>query len=228
MSLLKQLFQKKSVREMESKLRFRRGKARIQKYVQEARRSAERYRQLASDAYRLGDTEQFRLIGSHYLRLRHTITRWERFLVKLEALELRRNEVSATKDFLVSIDALTTSINRGASVEEISRMQGEIEQAIEKSRAQEEMLDVAMEAAGGSMFEEVPHQEAMLGELELGFSAERERNTATPSSPALRSPGPGNSSARSSRSPQGQQDPLDRDIEAALLKLDTPWTRPGS
>jgi len=223
MFIFQKLFKNKAVRDMESKLRFRRGKTRIQNYVQEARRSSERYHHLARDAYRLGDVEQFRMIGSHYLRLRNTITRWERFLVKLEALELRRNEVVATKDFLQSIDALTLSINRGVSPQEISRMQDEIERAIEKSQAQEEMLDIAMEAAGSSLLEDAPHQREMLAELETGFGS---RSTSRqPEPPATASSRPPLSALPAV--PPDKDEQLDREIETALRELETSF-RPRS
>ena len=201
------LFKKKSVRDLEAKLRFRRGKTRIQKYVREARKSSDRYRTLARDAQRLGDVDQFRLIGSHFLRLRHTITRWERFLVKLEALELRRDEVGATRDFLQSIDALTTSINRGASPDEIARMQGDIERAIDKSHAQEEMLDLAMEAACSPMFDAENDQMGPPTELEEPTSKRR----ATHSHADIH---------RSGTTGSGEEE-LDREIEAALGRLRT-------
>ncbi len=114
--------------------------------------------------------ETLTVIASHYLRLRETIVRWQRFLVKLEALELRRNEVSATREFLQSIDELTSAINRGASPQEIARMQVDMERAIEKSKAQEEMLDVAMEAAGTSFEGDFPASDGAFAEMERSIA----------------------------------------------------------
>ncbi len=123
MSLMN-FFKSKSTQELEARIRFRRSKGRVQKYVQESKQASDRYWRLACDAYRLGDSEQFKMIGAHYLRLQQSIMRWQRFLVKLEALELRRNEVGASREFLEGLGELTSAINQGASAKEILRMQG--------------------------------------------------------------------------------------------------------
>ncbi len=165
------LFKSKSTRELEAKIRFRRGKSRVQAYIQEALRSAERYWQLAREAYRLGDADQFRMIGTQYLRLQDTISRWQRFVVKLEALELRRNEVSATKDFMLSINELTAAMNHGVTPQELARMQVDIQRAIEKSKAQESMLDVAMEFAGTAMDGDIAGDGQVFEELEQSIAS---------------------------------------------------------
>lgn len=181
MSILS-LFKSKSSRELEAKIRFRRSKTKVLSYVQEASKSSERYWLLAREAYRLGDDGQFRLIGAQYIRLQDTITRWKRFMVKLEALELRRNEVVATKDFMLSMNELSTSMSRGASPQEIAKMQLEIERAIEKANAQEQMLDVAMEAAGTCLLGNLDDMK-ILSELETSIAGslhiEPRRDTKT-------------------------------------------------
>jgi len=147
------IFKSRATRELESKIRFRRSKLRVQKYVQDAQGSAQKFWKLACEAYRLGDQEQFQMIAAMFLRLQATIGRWQRFLVKLDALELTRNEVATTREFLQSIGELTATINHTASPQEIARMQAEVQQAIEQSKAQEEALDLAMEATnfGGEL-----------------------------------------------------------------------------
>lgn len=145
------LFKSTEQRELESKVRFRQGRHRIQKFIQQLGKNSEQYYSLARQAYRLGDDGQFRQMAGGYLQARETINRWERYLLKLEALEMRRGEVEATSDFLGSMTALTHSILRGASVEDVHRMQLDMAQALEKSQTQEEMLTMVMDATASTL-----------------------------------------------------------------------------
>jgi hypothetical protein len=193
------LFKSRQTRELEARLRFRQGKTRINRFLQQSRQSADKYWNLCRQSYQLGDNEQFRQLAAHYLRTRHTINRWERFLVKLEALEMRRDEVAATGDFLVSIESLTQSILRGAGPEEITRLQADLERAIEKSKAQEEMLDMAMEAAGSSLLASELHEPEAVAEMQQGFAK----------------------SVGTARRDLPRRDDLDRQIAQAMGRLET-------
>lgn len=145
------LFKSRSERDQEAKIRFRQGKARIQRFVQQSRQSAEHYWQLARRAHKLGDVDQLRQLAGNFFRARESINRWERFLVKMDALEMRRNEVEATADFVRSMNALTSVILRGSSPTEISKMQLDVERAIAKAEEQEELMAHAMDAAGSGI-----------------------------------------------------------------------------
>ncbi len=145
------LFKSREQREMEAQLKFRQGRSRIVRFVQQARKAADRYWELAKQAYRLGDHEQFRQLAASYLRTREGINRWERYLVRMDTLELRRNEMLATTEFLQSVEAMTQSILRGTDPQEIARMQVELERAVHRTEAVQESLDVAMEATGETL-----------------------------------------------------------------------------
>lgn len=145
------LFKSSEEREMEAQFKFRQGKSRINRFVQQSQKAADRYWRLAKQSYKLGDQEQFRQLATGYVRARESINRWERYLIKLDALELRRNEVSSTGEFLKSVDAMTGTILRGAKPEDIARMQMDLEKAMHKTEALEQTLDIAMEAAGDSL-----------------------------------------------------------------------------
>lgn len=163
------LFKSKAERDREAKIKFRQGKNRIQRFLQQAQQSAENYWRLAKQAYHLDDQDQFRQLAVNYLRCRESINRWERYLVKMDSLEMRRNEVEATGDFLRSMNALTGTILRGASPESIARMQLDVEKALTKSEEQEEMLSVAMESAGTSLTNSSELDDQLLDQLVHSF-----------------------------------------------------------
>ena len=121
--------------------------------------------ELRENALRLGDHKQFRQLTASYLRLREQVNQWQRYLVQLETLGLHRNEVAVTGEFLQSINALTNSMLRGASPEEITKMLINIEKALEKSQALEETLSIAMEASSESIFADESLDESKLIEV---------------------------------------------------------------
>lgn len=141
------LFLSAQKRRSRLKTRFRQGKLRIQKFVQQLQKSANEYAQLAKRALQLDDEEQFRQLAAGYANAQESINRWERYLVKLNTLEMRQNEVEATRSFLQSIGALTNSIMKGASPEDVERVQQEMEQAVLQAEQLEESLSVAMDSA---------------------------------------------------------------------------------
>ena len=119
------LFKSRETREMEARLRLRRGKSRIQRFVQQSRRSADKYWELSRQSYQLGDREQFQQLAGHYLQARNSINRWERFLVKLESLEMRRELLGDSHPWVaVSLTALARlylETGHFAEAEETSR-----------------------------------------------------------------------------------------------------------
>lgn len=146
------LFKSKQQRELEAKVQIRQGVARIQRFIRNAKKVERRYWDLGKQALRIGDREQFRQLAGALMRTREHINRWERYLIQLETLNIRRDEVAATGDFIKSVSAMTNSILRGASPQQVAQMQAKMEQAVAKSEALEEVLSVAMEASADGLF----------------------------------------------------------------------------
>jgi len=163
------LFKSRDERDQDAKIRFRQGKTRIQRFVQQGKSSAERYWQLARQAYRLGDKAQLRQYAASFFRARESVNRWERFLLKMDALEMRRNEVEATSEFVRSMNALTTVIFRNSSPSEIARMQLDVERALEKAEQQEELMNHAMDVTGNGILSTDDLTDESLEQLMRGY-----------------------------------------------------------
>lgn len=139
------LFKSRQQREAELKTRVRQGTIRIQKFVSQLSKQAETYATLARLAYDLDDQQQFRQLASGYLHSLETINRWERSMVKLKALELRRHESEATREFLSSMNTLTSSILNGVKPEDVSALMADLDAAIERSDELSEALADVLE-----------------------------------------------------------------------------------
>ena len=168
------LFKSKQQRELEAKMQVRQGMKRIQRFVNSAKKTQQRYWHLGKQALRLGDREQFEQLAGALIRAREDANRWERYLLQLETLNVRRDEVAATGDFIRSISAMTGSILRGATPEQVVGMQAKMEQALAKSEALEEVLSVAMEASADSVFATDDLDERKLDELAGQMTSEAE------------------------------------------------------
>jgi len=111
-------------------------------------------------------------LASAFTRAREVANQWERYLLQLETLSVRRQEVSATGDFIKGIAAVTRSILRGASPDEIAAMQAKMEQAVAKAETLGELLSVAMEASADTVFGTGEMDEARLDQLAVQMGSE--------------------------------------------------------
>ena len=141
------LFKSRQERDAELRTRVRQGTMRIHKFVTRLSKQADEYSALARRAFDLDDQPQFRQLAAGYLQCRETINRWERYMVKLKALELRKNEAEATSEFLSSMNALTSAILNGVKPEDVSTLSSEMELALQRSEELDDALADAMDDA---------------------------------------------------------------------------------
>ena len=174
------LFKSKRQRELESEIQVRQSKAKIERFIRHAKKVQKRYWQLGKQALRLGDREQFTQLAGALIRAREQSNHWERYLLQLETLSVRREEVAATGDFIKGISAITTSILRGASPDQIAAMQVKMERALVKADSLEELLSVAMDTSAESVYAVDEMDEQKLDELatQMGAEAEADEDAA--------------------------------------------------
>jgi hypothetical protein len=141
------LFRSRAERDAELKARVRQGTLKINRFVQQLTRQADEYAALARRAWELDDEEQFRVLAGGYLKCLETVNRWERYVVRLKALELRRGESEATREFLSSMNALTASILNGVRPEQVAMLGTEMEAAIVRSEELSESLATTIDGA---------------------------------------------------------------------------------
>ena len=150
--LLDRWKKREETKEVEREVQFRRGLARVRSYISRCQKSKKHYWQLGKRALQLGDDRQFRQIAKTYLWTMEQISRWERYLLQLETVAARRDQVGATSEFMKSITALSQSMMAGASEEDVAKMQVELEKAIARSEILEETMAMVMEAGSETVF----------------------------------------------------------------------------
>jgi hypothetical protein len=159
------LFKSKQQRELEAKLRINQSKAKIQRFINHAKSVQKRYWDLGKQALGLDDRPLFAQLSAAFLRTRELARHWERYLLQLETLCVRREEVAATGEFIRGVSAATKSILAGATPKEIAALQVNMEQALAKAETLEELLSVAMETTADHVFGTDQLDEQKLEEL---------------------------------------------------------------
>lgn len=168
------LFKSKRQRQLEADIQVRQSKARIRRFIRNARQVQKRYWTLGKQSLRLGDREQFTQLAGAFVRTRQQGNQWERYLLQLETLSVRHDEVAATGDFIKGISTMTNSILRGVNPEKIAAMQERMGQALAKAEALEEVLAVAMESSAETVFASDELDEEQMEHLAEQMSSEAE------------------------------------------------------
>jgi len=170
--MLQDLFVSRNTRIERERIRFRQTQIKLRRRVDKLMRAADRYWDLASKAHSLQSHEQFAQLGGHYLRLLNAVRRWNCIMLKLESIELRRDEVIATTELLEGLDAINQVIMQGAGPEDVAKMRANLEIAMEKSRATELELDEFMEATGAALQDDA--SPAAISELDRLFEGQHQ------------------------------------------------------
>jgi hypothetical protein len=134
------ILKSKSERDFELKSKLRQANNKIDHHVRKLVNQAVRYKELCERAFSLHDHEQFADLAKRYHQVLAAYNRWQRYQLKLNAMELQRDEVRATEEFLSGIGALTQSIMQGVSPAEVQRVAKDIELAEHKCQELEQSM----------------------------------------------------------------------------------------
>lgn len=159
------ILKSKAERDFELKSRLRQANNKIEHHVRKLELQCSRYLDFARRAFDLQDAVQFADLAKRYYQTLASRNRWQRYQLKLNSMELQRDEVRATEEFLSGIGALTQAILHGVEPKEVQRVARDIEMA--ESKCQE--LDQAMTE---NMFE-------VLGPVSGDFDEDRLKNLTT-------------------------------------------------
>ena len=159
------ILKSKAERDFELKSRLRQANNKIEHHVRKLELQCSRYLEFARRAFDLQDATQFADLAKRYYQTLASRNRWQRYQLKLNSMELQRDEVRATEEFLSGIGALTQAILQGVDPKEVERVARDIEMAENKCHE----LDQAMTE---NMFE-------VLGPVSGDFDEERLKNLST-------------------------------------------------
>lgn len=135
-----QILKSKNERDFELKSKVRQADRKIDLHVRKLVLQCQKYLHLARRAFDLRDSAQFAEMALRYHRSLSARNRWQRYQLKLKAMELQRDEVRATEEFLSGIGAITQTILGSVRPEDIQRAVRDIELAEQKAQELEATL----------------------------------------------------------------------------------------
>jgi hypothetical protein len=138
------IFKSKAERDRELKSKLRQAHNKIEQHVRKLLVQEQKYLGLAEKAHKLKDKTQFAEYATKYYATQRTSNRWQKYQLKLSAMEIQRDELRATEEFLSGISSLTQDILRGVKPEEIQRVVQDIHQAEERCNQLEEVMETEM------------------------------------------------------------------------------------
>ncbi len=131
----------------ERDFQVRQGKKRIQRYIDKQKQTEQKLWGLGKKALKLGDDDQFQMIGKQIIWTQNDINRWQRYLLSMETLEARRDQARMTGDFMQSLKAMSESLLVGIDGESLVEIEQNIDTGLERVKDLEDRMDLFMEMA---------------------------------------------------------------------------------
>jgi hypothetical protein len=146
---LTKLFQSQAEKQQEAErgrdVQIRMGKTRLQRHLTKQKRMAARLKELAKRALALNAEARFQQVGRQLLWTQGDIRRWEQYLLSLEILEARRDQVKASTELITAIQAMSASLQALDGPQQVGELQHEIEAGLAKAGNIEDRLGLMMD-----------------------------------------------------------------------------------
>lgn len=158
--------------EMGRDVQIRMGKTRLQRHIAKQQKMAARLKSLAKRALAINDEARFRQVGRQLLWTQQDIRRWQQYLLSLEIMEARRDQVKASTELIGAIKAMSESLNALDAPQEIGELQREVEQGLAQAANLEDRMAVMMEMLDTTLAADMPVDETDLSGLENSLTEE--------------------------------------------------------
>ena len=173
-TIKKKLFQTPEERLQEAELnrdvQLRVGKTRLKRHITHQNDMLLRLTALAKQALQINDETRFRMVGKQLLWTQKDIVRWEKYLLSLELLEARREQVKSSIDLIQAVKAMSDSMSDLSGPEKIADLQLELEKGLAKASSLDERMEIMMEMMDSALGADIPVDESALADLETDLS----------------------------------------------------------
>jgi hypothetical protein len=195
-SFLKNLFksgeQRREENEINRDVKVRIGKTRIKRHILHQQQMEIRLMDLGRKALALEDDARFKQVARQLLWTRADMSRWEKYILTLEVLEARREQVKASVDLLQSVKAMSESMIDLTGPEQAAQLQTQLQQGLARAESLDERMSIMMEMMDSTLEGGMPNEDSAVNDLEKMM---REQNA------------------------QGQTASYDKEIEDGLRKI---------
>ena len=127
---------------------------------------------LAKRAISLNDDANFKKIGRQIIWTKNDIQRWERYMLSLEMLEARYDQVRASVELLTAVKSMTDSLSDAAAPEKIGELQSNLEQGLAKAANLEQQMGMMMELMDNTLAGDMKVDSSELSDLQMTLTGE--------------------------------------------------------
>ena len=173
-TIKKKLFQspeeKLQEAEVNRDVQIRMGEARVRRHIAHQKDMVHRLTGIARQALKINDEARFRQVGKQLLWTQQDVNRWEKYLLSLELLEARRDQVKSSVEMLKAVKAMGESLADLTSPEQITSLQVEMEKALARATSLDERMEIMMEAMDTTLGADVQVDDGALEKLQASLS----------------------------------------------------------
>lgn len=173
-TIKKKLFQspdeKLQEAEVNRDVQIRMGEAHVRRHIAHQKDMVHRLTGIARQALKINDEARFRQVGKQLLWTQQDVSRWERYLLSLELLEARRDQVKSSVEILKAVKAMGESLADLTSPEQVNSLQVEMEKALARATSLDERMEIMMEAMDTTLGADVQVDDGALEKLHESLS----------------------------------------------------------
>ena len=129
MNPLKFFENRRQRQEMERQIKVKEGKRKAQRHIKNQKKLMRRYWELATKAYRLGDSALVKKLATLISATRTDVNRWERRMLYFDMIESQHDQVLAGSEFAKAFDAMAQSVLVHANPADLARIQLNLERS---------------------------------------------------------------------------------------------------
>ena len=159
--------------EINRDVKVRMGKSRIKRHLAHQQKMEGRYLELGRQALALGDNDRFRQIARQLLWTRSEMVRWAKYVLSMDVLEARREQVKATVSLMRSVKAMSESMIELAGPQEAAEMQRQLQEGLARAESLDERMSIMMEMMDSTLEDGTPDDNEAVADIEKNL---REQN----------------------------------------------------
>ena len=157
---------------MERTIKIKTTKNRLRRHALEQKEMAARLINLAKKAISLNDETAFKKIGRQLIWTNNDIRRWERYMLSLEMLETRYDQVRASVDLLTAVKSMSEALSELDAPGKLGELQANLEKGLAKASNLEQQIEVMMDVMDGTLAGDMNVDPDELNELEKTLAGE--------------------------------------------------------
>jgi hypothetical protein len=165
-NLFKSGEEKREEREIDRDVKVRIGKTRIKRHILHQQQMEARLTELGRKALALNDEARFKQIARQLLWTRADMQRWEKYVLSMEVLEARREQVKASVDLLSSVKAMSESMMDLTGPEQAAQLQVQLTQGLARAESLDERMSIMMEMMDTTLEDGMPSEDDAVSDLE--------------------------------------------------------------